>query len=466
MKKLLALLLALTMLLPACALAEEETITIPKSLYDEYQKYNDLEAMYQYIKKYYYIEPDTDAMMEMAKVGLLAGLKDIYSFYYSPEDFATMWESDKGDYVGVGLMLLGDPKTELVLVTRAFKNTPAEAAGLRRGDYLIKVDDLDVNYSTLNQAVRIMRGVEGEPVTLTILRGSETLEFTMNREAVSENLVDEKMLDGDIAYIAFYAFSGDSSTELAESIYTMIALGAKGIILDLRDNGGGWVSDAVSIADLFLDEGVVCTAMNRGVVEEVYKTTDGKLDIPLVLLVNELSASSSEILAGCLRDREAATLVGTRTFGKGIMQAVLYVGTEGAGFQFTSDEYLTPNGEKVHKIGILPDVVCEYTDEEKNTVYAFADENDPQFACAVKTMREIMDGTFVKPDLTEYLAKEAAEKALENGETAAPTETPAPEATEEPKDGAKTEQDEEAVDGAKTELTEDAAKAMTLFPIV
>ncbi|MDD2648556.1 MAG: S41 family peptidase [Eubacteriales bacterium] len=453
MKKLLAIILVFAMLLPAAALAEGETVTISKEQYDEYQKYNDLETMYQYIKNYYYIEPDMDAMLEMAKVGLLAGLEDIYSFYYTPEDFTKMWEDDEGDYVGVGLMLLGDPRNSLVLITRAFKDGPAEEAGIKRGDYLLKVDDLDVNYSTLNQAVKIMRGTVGEPVTLTVLREDETLEFTMNRADVSQNLVDERMMDGDIGYIAFYSFDKDSDKELTDSINSMINKGAKGIVIDLRDNGGGWVSDAVSIADLFLDEAVVCTAINRGETVEVLKTQNGKLDIPLVLLVNELSASSSEILSGCLRDNNAATLVGTRTFGKGVMQAVLYVGTEGAGFQFTMEEYLTPNGDKVHEIGILPDVICEYTDEHKKIVYEFADENDPQVKCALETMRQILDGTFVKPDNSEYIAREEAAKALAEGETEAPAETAAPETTEEPKDG------------AKLVSPDGAAKAVTLFPL-
>jgi len=202
--------------------------------------------------------------------------------------------------------------------------------------------------------------------------------------------VDSTLLEDGIGMIALYEFSGEAEVEFENALNALLKQGIKGLIIDLRDNSGGWVDQARYIGDLFMDKGEVCYLVYRDGEEEhrYYRTTDGKADVQLVILVNENSASSSEILTGALRDCADATVVGTNSFGKGIIQEVMPIGNNGAGFQLTIAEYMTPKGNKVHEVGIKPDVEVERAEgEEKN--YEFADvEHDIQLKTALEVMRE------------------------------------------------------------------------------
>ena len=242
---------------------------------------------------------------------------------------------------------------------------------------------------TLQDAVDIMRGTPGTSVDVTFLRDGEEITFNLTRANITVNQVESTMLTEEIGLIAVYEFAGKVDAEFEEALNDLISRGAKGLIIDLRDNPGGWVDSAQQVGDLFMDAGDLCYLVYRdGTEDHCYPTRDGKIEIPLVTLVNENSASASEILTGALRERAGATVVGVNTYGKGIVQAVLPIGSEGAGYQITIAEYRTPEGGAVHKVGLAPDVEIPL-EEGDNGGYDFADsQRDPQLKKALEVMEE------------------------------------------------------------------------------
>ncbi len=391
--KLMCLALMVSLLLTGCALlpttisdlvtGADDTVTITRAEYERLQRYAELDEIWQIVEQYYYQEPDTEAMLDGAEMGLLYGLGDPYTYYYTPDQYAQLWADDEGEYAGIGIQIMGDYTTGLCTISRVFLDSPALDAGLRKGDVLTRVEDIDVVTTTLQDAVNIMRGEPGTPVNVQVQRGDQLLDFVVQRAVVHVNWVNSCMLDGDVGYISLYEFSGDCSPSFAVHLDNLMNQGAKALVIDLRDNPGGWVDDAQKVADMFLEEGNVASLVYRDGTTELYTTTtDGKENpIPLVVLVNEYSASASEILAGALQDRGRATIVGTQTFGKGVVQYVLPVGTRGAGMQLTVAQYYTPNGNEVHKVGITPDIEATLP-EGDTTMYDIGDLDDAQLKAA------------------------------------------------------------------------------------
>ena len=371
--------------------ADPDTVIISRDEYEKYQKFSEMFTIYDIAKEYFYQEPDTDLMTEYAIRGLMAGLEDPYSFYYNPKEYKEMQEDDEGTYVGIGIMIQSNMEKQICTITRVFHDGPSEKAGVQRGDILYRVgEDLYVTPSNLQEAVDIMRGIPGTDVDVTFLRNGEEITYTITRQAVIVNQVDSKMLNDHIGYIAMYEFAGHCDKEFEQAVHDLVAQKAKGIIIDLRDNQGGWVEQARYIADLFMDEGELCYLKYRDGEQHAdeYRTKNGKEDVKLVILINENSASSSEILTGALRDSADAVTVGVKSFGKGIIQMVSEVGENGAGYQMTIAEYYTPSGSPVHKIGITPDYEVPLP-EGDNGMYDFADTvNDVQLIKAIEVMEE------------------------------------------------------------------------------
>ncbi|MCR4875579.1 MAG: S41 family peptidase [Clostridiales bacterium] len=374
----------------------EDTVTISRELYERYSQLDELVELLDAVENHYYKEPDMTEVLQGASAGLLKGLGDPYTFYYNPEEWIEMWEEDEGEYAGVGILISSQiDRTNkndrgVCVISRVFKGSPAEAAGVQRGDILYRVgEDLYVWPETLQDAVDIMRGTPGTPVDVTFLRNGEELTFTMTRAIINVNQVESTMLTDEIGLIAMYEFAGKGDQEFETALNELLANGAKGLIVDLRDNPGGWVDAAQHIGDLFMDAGDLCYLVYRnGSEDHCYPTRDGKTEIPLVLLVNENSASASEILTAALRERAGATVVGVQTFGKGVVQGVLPVGVNGSGFQMTIAEYKTPNGNSVHEVGLTPDVEVPL-EEGDNGGYDFADaEHDPQLGKALEIMKD------------------------------------------------------------------------------
>ena len=364
-----------------------DTVTIPKEQYEKYKQFDKLLEMQEIAEYYFYEEVDPAKLIDGAALGLLTGLDDPYSFYYSPEDYKELWEDDEGEYAGVGIQISGNYATGICTVSRVFDNGPAREAGVHKGDILYKVEDLYVDAFSLQDAVDIMRGTPGTDVNVTFLRNGEEISFVLTRAQINVNRVDAMMLDEGIGYIALYEFAGDCAAKFETALNDVVSQGAKGVIIDLRDNPGGWVDDAETIGDLFLDKGTLCYLQYRDGTREYYHTKNGKTDVQLVLLLNENSASSSEILAGALKDRANATIVGVQSYGKGIVQSVLPISNDGSGMQLTIAQYFTPAGNKVHKIGITPDVEIALPKGD-NGMYEFGDLSDPQLSRALEVMRE------------------------------------------------------------------------------
>lgn len=363
--------------------ADSNTVTISREQYEKYQQFDQLLELMEIVDQGFFEDYDTQDMLDGAAYGLLSGLGDPYTFYYTPEEYAELWEEDEGEYAGVGIQISTSYLTGICTISRVFDNGPAHEAGVHKGDILYKVEDLYVNSSTINDAVDIMRGTPGTQVHVTFLRGSEEIEFVLTRANISVNRIDSMMLTDEIGYIYLYEFAGDCAEKFEAKVKEMVAAGAKGLILDLRDNPGGWVNDAQDIADVFLDEGILCYLQYKSGERYYYRTKAGKTDIPLVILINENSASSSEILTGALKDRTNATVVGVQSYGKGIVQSVVPL-SDGAGMQITVAQYYTPHGNAVHKLGITPDVEVE----GDNGMYELGDLTDAQLAKALEVMQE------------------------------------------------------------------------------
>ena len=370
--------------------SDSDTVTISRDLYERYRQFDELLELMDVVDYYYYQEPNVTDMLQGASAGLLAGLQDPYTFYYTPEAWKKMKEDDEGEYAGVGILISSNYKTGVCTISRVFRGSPAEAAGVQRGDILYRIgEDLFVVPETLQDAVDIMRGTPGTSVDVTFLRDGEEITFNLTRANITVNQVESTMLTEEIGLIAVYEFAGKVDAEFEEALNDLISRGAKGLIIDLRDNPGGWVDSAQQVGDLFMDAGDLCYLVYRdGTEDHCYPTRDGKIEIPLVTLVNENSASASEILTGALRERAGATVVGVNTYGKGIVQAVLPIGSEGAGYQITIAEYRTPEGGAVHKVGLAPDVEIPL-EEGDNGGYDFADsQRDPQLKKALEVMEE------------------------------------------------------------------------------
>ena len=372
---------------------KQDTVTISRDEYERLQRYAQMDEILQYIEAWYYEEPDIDVLIENATRGLLYGLEDPYSFYYSAQEWSDYWADDEGEYGGIGIQLLGNYLDYTVTVTQVFRDTPAQAAGVRKGDLLVRVEDIEVNAYTMQDAVNLMRGTVDEIVEIEVLRGTEYITFQVPRAIIHVNRVEYAMLEDQVGYIKLYEFAGESQKEFAAALTELRAQGAESLVVDLRDNGGGWVDAAIDIADLFLDKELLVYSMDRYGTrdEEGYSTKDGKDDIPLVILVNENSASSSEILSGGLQALGRAKIVGVQSFGKGIIQTVIPLNSNTEGFQFTFAQYYLPNDQAVHKIGITPDVIAEMPEELKSVYYDLGDMTDPQLQKAWEEAKALHD---------------------------------------------------------------------------
>ena len=385
---------------------KDDEVTITKEEYESLKRFEKLAEIMEVIDTYYYEEPDKDSMLEYAIWGMLEVLGDNYTFYYSPERWKQLWEDDEGSYAGVGIQMMADYNQNTVTISRIFKNTPAEEAGLKKGDLLVRVDELEVTAETMTDAANLMRGKEAETVEIEVVRKGEHIVYTVGRRQISVNWVESTMMDDQVGLIILYDFAGDCVTGFTNALNELREQGATSLIVDLRDNGGGWVDAAEKIADLFLDKQLLFYAEDRfGNRDENY-TTDGKDDIPLVIMINGGSASSSEILSGSLHAAGRARLVGTQSYGKGIMQYVVPLsGSKGEedGMQVTFAQYFMPDGQVVHKVGLTPDVIVEMPEELASEYFELGDTTDPQLKAAWEEAIRLRD--------EETLGDEAADVA-------------------------------------------------------
>ena len=313
----------------------------------------------QLIRLNYLEDYDADLLKEGAYYGMALTLGDPYSSYVSEKDMESLRESISGEYVGIGVEVTVSQDSGLVTVISPIDGSPADRAGLQTGDQILKMNDTDLSGMSLDDVVSLLRnGKEKEEIQLTVLRNGESLTVPVVRDHIVVHSAKGNMISDHIGYIKLSSFDDTTKQEFSTVLENLEQEGATSLVLNLRGNPGGTVDAAQSVADLFLEEGVFYCTRDKDGKKEYFYTDAEKDDIPMVVLINGGSASASEMLAGALQDRERARLVGTTTFGKGIMQEYFPVDSKSM-LKLTTHEFLTPKEHGIHKKGITPDDTVE-----------------------------------------------------------------------------------------------------------
>lgn len=339
------------------------------------------------IDKYYLGEVDEEKLKEGAIKGYIEGLDDPYTEYISKEDMEEYLDDTMGNFVGIGIYMVKDEATNRIKVLAPIKGSPAEKAGVLAGDIIISVNDEEFTGDQFSVISTKIKGEEGSTVKLKVLRGKEEKEFEIKREKIVVNPVEGKVIENNIGYIAFSSFDENTSEEFKKKYEELASQGIKSLIIDLRNNGGGIVDEALEIADYFVEKDTVLLyEVDKDNNEKVEKAKDGVLiNMPTIVLTNENTASSSEILAGALKDLGKAKIVGTKTYGKGVIQSLLTL-SDGSGIKITSEEYLTPNKTKINKVGIEPDETVELPDTVTN-ILRVEEKDDTQLQKAIQMLK-------------------------------------------------------------------------------
>ena len=347
-----------------------------------------IDEIYSYLNLYYYDDYELENIEEGLYKGIMEGLDDPYSQYYTKEEFADLMVSTSGTYAGIGAGLSQNADTMEVVISKVYRGTPAEEAGLMNGDLVLYVNEIEATSMELSDLVQQIRGEENTTVHMIVYREStkETLELDVTRKYIELPSIEGEMLDDKIGYIQITEFQAKTDEQFIEMVNSLKEQGMKGMILDVRANPGGYLSSVVEIADTILPEGLIVYTEDKYESRNEYKSDGECMDIPIVLLIDENSASASEILAGAIKDYEYGTLVGTTTFGKGIVQNVVPL-SEGDAIKITTSKYFTPNGNYIHKVGISPDVEVEY-DYTGPTDQPYDKKYDNQFLKALEIMQE------------------------------------------------------------------------------
>ena len=367
---------------------------------DQFNGLNWASIRNEYLERSYETKKEAyDSIREM-----LEKLGDSYTRFMDPEEFKNMQIDTSGELTGVGIQLTKEEETENLVVVAPIEDTPAFKAGILARDIIIKIDGKSTEGMEIDEAVKLIRGKPGSKVTLTIKRGEKESNYPLVRARIEIHPVRAQSAEtsvGDIGYIRLNQFSAHASEEMREAINKLEDEGVKGYILDLRSNPGGLLYSSVEIARMWLDEGRIVSTVNRTGADENYRASNSSLtNKPLVVLVDGGSASASEILSGALQDNERAKLVGTKTFGKGLVQSVRGLG-DGSGVAVTISKYLTPKGRDIHKEGIIPDITVELNDDQRKKLQQDRTQigtfQDPQFAEAFEVLKQSIapeeDGT-------------------------------------------------------------------------
>lgn len=352
-----------------------------------------LKYIEQLIDQYYLFDEDEEREnpIDWIYSGYVYSLQDPYSSYYTAEEYQSLMESAEGEYCGIGVMVSQNVYTGIVTVVKVFKGAPAEVAGMLPGDIITAVGDIDISGMDLSLVVSDhIKGEEGTEVSLTVYRDStgEYIDMTMERAVVQNPTVEYEMLDNQIGYVYLSSFEEVSTEQFIKAVEDLEEQEMESLILDLRNNGGGVVTAAEGISDYLIEDGkTIVSFKGKGVQDSTYVAKDGhEIEVPMVVLVNEQSASASEVLTGALRDNDTAIVVGTKTFGKGIAQGIFPI-PDGSAVKLTTAYYYVPSGECIHKIGIEPDVAVEL-DEELKSMVEIPKEEDNQLQVAIDVLLE------------------------------------------------------------------------------
>ena len=340
------------------------------------------------INTYYYKDVDDDKLAEGVIKGMVEGLDDPYSAYYNKSEYEKSKINTTGNYSGIGAVLSKNKDNGLIAISRIYEGSPAEKSGLMVGDEIVSADGYLASGMDLSDFVEHVRGEKGTKVLLVLNRNGERITVEVERDDVNIPSVAHRMLDDEIGYIIIGDFAGNTSNEFTEAIDDLQSKGAKAIVYDIRSNPGGLVKSATDMLDVLLPEGVVVYLMDKnGKKTEYTSAEESKVDLPAAVLIDGNSASAAEIFAGALRDFEYATLIGTKTYGKGVVQNTIPL-IDGSALKLTTATYYTPKGECIHEKGIEPDIELEYeyTGEGIGDDYEY--DKDKQVAKAMEVLKK------------------------------------------------------------------------------
>ncbi len=351
-----------------------------------------ISELMQKIDVYHFGEtPDSQELVDRASHALVDAVQDPYASYFTEKEYSDYTASFNGRYYGIGV-LVKTPDGTGSTVVRVYEGSFAEQAGLMAGDLIVKVDGKDVRNVTSNELVSLIKGEEGTTVDITVVRGGKEQTVTVTRGEVYVKRVEYMMLEDNVGYIYLSQFSGNASDEFEAAINDLSGKGAKSLIVDLRDDPGGGLNIVVDICDMLLPECVICSMQGKTTETTEYFRSDKEMyDIPFVVLVNGNSASASEIFAGAMQDNGRAKIIGTQTYGKGVVQTTFRL-ENGHGFiKLTTDAYYTPNGTNLGGTGITPDIVVDLPEELKAydiyTLYTEHLKEDTQIQAALKALK-------------------------------------------------------------------------------
>ena len=358
-----------------------------KKINDEYvlERINEVKRMID--KNYYKKADDYDVLIGMLK-GAVNSLKDPYSYYMTEDEYKKFNEETDGEFAGLGIYVSGSIDDNLITIVAPMKGTPADRAGLKTDDKIIKINGKDFTADKMDDAVKIMRGKPGEKVKITVLRRDENgkakfIDFEIVREIIKVQTVSSKLLKDNIGYISISGFDTPTYNDFDKQYKELKKQGMKKLILDLRNNPGGLLTTSTQVVNTFLDGGLIMYTLDKQNNKETINATKGADDIKIAVLVNKGSASASEIVAGALKDRKRATIIGTQTFGKGIVQTVFNM-PDGEGLKLTTSAYYTPSGVNIHGKGIAPDIKVELNKEVKTiSIDNLAKDNQIQKAIEI-----------------------------------------------------------------------------------
>ncbi|MBP3503277.1 MAG: S41 family peptidase [Clostridia bacterium] len=346
-----------------------------------------LSLIKQKLESIYIYNIDEEKMIESAIKGYVTGIDDKYTQYLTTEEMNSLIEDTEGNYVGIGVYLVNNTADNTILIVGIIEGSMAEQVGIKAGDIIKKVDGVEYKGEQLEQATKVLKGKEGTDVNVTIIRDSEEKEFVIKRKNIKIKSVYSEMKSGNIGYIKITSFNEGTSEEFKNAYNNLKKENLSGLVIDLRNNGGGLVSESLNIAETMVEKGkTLLITANKANKEEIKKAKETPIvDVPVTVIINQNTASASEILAGILRDNCNYKIIGTNSYGKGVIQTV-YSFTDGSGLKVTSEEYFTPNHNVINKVGISPDIQVKLDSEWEN-VSNIPYENDLQLQTAINELK-------------------------------------------------------------------------------
>ena len=356
-------------------------------------RFNRLEAVSRIIESKYIGEFDEEKAEDAAISAMLSSIDDPYSVYYSPEETESLMTRINGGYVGVGIEVTANIETDEIVVISVYGGSPAQRAGVMSGDVIVAIDGVNYSGATLNDAVAYMKGEgmespKGKEFVMTVRRGDDLLDLTMTREEIDTNYIEKRDLGDGLLYLRYTGFSKESAQKLS-NIINKLDGSTRGIVLDLRENPGGDLDAAVDVCDLFLDDGLIMYTEDKDGNRDEMRAKKGACDLPLTILVDGGTASASEIVAGCMQARGRATIIGEKTYGKGVSQMIFSVGSSYSDgvVKVTSYKNYRPDGIWLNE-GVTPDIEAAssaYLDEYGNV--AFDVQEDEPLRLAIEELK-------------------------------------------------------------------------------